>query len=647
MKKTGTAMRLTAIVLALMLLLCACQPAATPSGSTQSTNPSQPTEPQPTGTPPVTVTPTVPVNPTNPTQPGISCDRHTDNNGDEFCDACHIDITVELDFYGFNDLHGVFMDTGTNPGVDELTTYLKNAYADPSSYEILLSSGDMWQGSVESSTNRGQLMTQWMNELDFAAMTLGNHEYDWGSSYIAENALLAEFPFLGINVTDTNVSAPYCESSVVIERGGVKIGIIGALGDVLSDISGEFTGGISFTVKNALTELVKAEATRLRQQEGCQFIVYSIHDGYGKSHDGIYPYQNAMSWYDLELSQGYVDLVFEAHSHQSYILQDRYGVYHLQGGGYNSGLSFATVCYDLVTDTYEIQTVEILNPWDYSHLEDDSIVQELTDQYLGGENPYTTVLGRNDVTRSSTDIAKKVAQLYWEKGKEIWGEEYAIVLGGGFIKTRKPYDLAAGNVTYSQLFSLLPFDNDLVLCSIKGRDLRNRFLNSDYACAYLNDLPNMILDTQTYYIVVDSYTSSYAPNKLTEVARMEGLYARDLLKEFISKGSWGSMPQAVTIQEANAIGAALKNNETTKKAYEITGVVTSITSTTWGNLYIQDAEGNTFFVYGLYDYTGQTRYDAMSDPPQVGDTITVVGAITKYIDQQGNVIIEMKNACLK
>ena len=41
----------------------------------------------------------------------------------------------------------------------------------------------------------------------------------------------------------------------------------------------------------------------------------------------------------------------------------------------------------------------------------------------------------------------------------------------------------------------------------------------------------------TYYIVVDTYTAFYAPNRLTVVAEYEtGIYARDLLAEYISAG---------------------------------------------------------------------------------------------------------------
>ena len=623
MKKTP--MRLLVCLMVLAMLLCACQP----------DDPSAPSAPD--------------TDPTQPTSSVGTADTHADDNGDDICDHCGIDVTVELDFYAFNDLHGVFCDTDTNPGLDELTTYIKNAYADDSAYEILLSSGDMWQGSVESSSNKGQLMTLWMNEMDFVSMTIGNHEFDWGSAYIAENAQLAEFPFLGINITDKNVDTPYCQPSVVVERGGVKIGIIGAIGDVLSSVSGEFSEGVNFAARTELTNMVKEEATRLRQQ-GCQLVIYSIHAGYDNSYSGIKDMSTNLGYYNLGLSEGYVDLVFESHSHQSYIIRDKHGVYHLQGGGYNSGISFANICYNLVTNTYKVDEVKILDTDVYTNsgLSGDPIVQQLYSQYFGVEDPYITVLGRNNTVRNSHEIGETVAQLYLEKGREIWGDQYHVVLGGGFIKTRTPYDLAAGNVTYSQLYSLLPFDNALVLCELTGKQLREKMLgSSSYFCAYDDALRNLIVDTELYYVVTDTYTSFYKYNEFKEIARIEDYYARDLLKDFIADGNWGAAPQAISLAEAQSIGAALGANESTSGAYELTGVITSVVNTTYGNLYIQDAAGNSFYIYGLYDASGRVRYDSMTNPPKVGDQITVIGAITKYVNAQGNVTIEMKGACLK
>ncbi len=469
---------------------------------------------------------------------------HTDANSDELCDGCGERVVANLSFYAVNDLHGKFMDTDTQPGLDEFTTYMKELYADGAREEILLASGDMWQGTVESSSNKGQLMTEWMNGVGFSAMTLGNHEYDWGSQVLTPNSQLAEFPFLAINVTYNGKAVDYCKASTVVEKGGIKVGIIGAIGDCLSSISGDFSAGLSFATGRALTSLVKAEADRLRKDEGCEFIVYSIHDGgTGFSSSGVNKVtRNDIShYYDTSLSDGYVDLVFEGHTHQRYILQDEYGVYHLQGGSENSYVSCADVTYDRITESYTVNPRHIGDGvYADSSIAGDPVVEEIFNKYFPSDNPYTTVLGKNASKRNGDAICETLAKLYYDKGVKQFGSKYKIVLGGGYLKTRNPYNVYAGNVTYADLFSVLPFDNDIVLGRIQGRYLKSKFLQSDngnyryYSTVGVNE----VSDDEDYYIITDSYTSTYRYNNITEVERIKGTYARDLLAEFVSGGGW-------------------------------------------------------------------------------------------------------------
>ena len=452
--------------------------------------------------------------------------KHSDSNKDKLCDWCRVSVVVELDFYSVNDLHGAFMDTSGHPGVDEFTTYMKQKYADNSSYEILLSSGDMWQGSVESSSNKGALMTDWMNELGFVSMTVGNHEYDWGSQYIATNMQKAEFPLLGINIQENGVRPDYCQPSVTVERGGVKIGIIGAIGDHTSSISGEFNQNLTFLSGSALTNLVKNESTRLRQQEGCDLIVYALHDD--------------DTDYDVSLSNGYVDLVFEAHTHQSYVTVDSYGVVHIQSGGYNEAVSFVNIAYNIAEDTYVVETKTNLSNSVYgaSSIADDPFVAQIYKVYFPGDDPYTTVLGRNASTRTSSVICQQIAKQYLAFGEEHW-KEYDIVLAGGYLKLREPYNLYAGNVTYAQLFSLMPFDNSLVLGKISGSNLKSKFINSStYTTVNSSAMPSTINNNEYYYIIVDTYTAYYASNRITIVDRFDDYYARDLIADFVKSGGW-------------------------------------------------------------------------------------------------------------
>ena len=583
---------------------------------------------------------------------------HTDDNGDEICDDCQESVIVVIDFYVLNDLHGKFCDTPMQGGVDELATYLNNAKKTDDNV-ILLSSGDMWQGSAESNLTGGLLLTEWMNEMDFSAMTLGNHEYDWGEDAIRENLEVAEFPFLAINVYNrsTGALAEYCAPSVMVERDGIQIGIIGAIGDCYSSVSSDMVENVEFKVGKELTSLVKAESERLREA-GADLIVYSLHDGSGSSSSGLKNVSaySMSAYYDVALSDGYVDLVFEAHSHQSYTLIDTHSVYHLQGGGENRGLSHAEIGVNSVNGEKKVTKAEIVRPATYADLEDDPATETLEDKYRETIDRAYEVLGTLDRSYSSKELGDLAAELYLEAGLKKWGETYDIVLGGGYLVTRSPYDLAGGECSYADLLSLFPFNNRLALCSVSGSKLKSKFLgtnNSNYHIGlseYGKSIQNSVSYSETYYIVVDTYTALYAPNGLTVVEYYDQTtYARDLFAEAIKEGRFSADHSDYTltpIPVALAKGGTLEAGKSTEEYYYVKGMVTGSINATYGNLYLSDGDGNRIYVYGLYDLSGK-RYDAMSEQPKPGDEIVVYAPITNYVPRDGgDAIIELKNAIL-
>lgn len=476
----------------------------------------------------------------------LSGDDHThidaDDNG--VCDGCKTSVLVNFDIYAINDLHGKFADSDNQPGVDELSTYLRAAQFSNEN-TILISSGDMWQGSSESNLTKGNIMTDWMNDMGFAAMTLGNHEFDWGEDYIRANKEIAKFPFLAINIfcKDTGERAEYCQPSIMLDQNGVQIGIIGAIGDCYSSIASDWTKDIYFKVGSELTALVEAEAQKLRQA-GADFIIYSLHDGYGGNDYNENAGDSVFSgYYSTVLSDGTVDLVFEGHTHKYYVKQDKHDVYHLQGGGDNQGISYVDVDINSVTGSFAVNIAKFVGIEQYTSYSDDPIVNQLLQKYDEQVSIGKQVLGYNSKNISKDQIRMLCADLYYEYGMELWGDEYDIVLGGGFFSVRSPGYLQQGDVTYAQLQMLLPFDNHLVLCSIQGKDLRDKFFYSDNTNYFISygeygaQVKENIDPDATYYVVVDSYSSTYGPNKLTEIERdSENIFARDLLAQYIQNG---------------------------------------------------------------------------------------------------------------
>ncbi len=588
-------------------------------------------------------------NTTAPEETGTHTHTDADNNG--LCDACAKSVLVSFDFYALNDLHGKFDDTASNIGADELTTYLKGEVA-TSQNGYILSTGDMWQGSAESNMTYGALMTDWMNELDFVSMTLGNHEFDWGREYIESNLELAEFPFLAINIYEraTNTLASYCTPSAMIESDGIQIGIIGAIGDCYSSIMQEKVADVYFKTGSELTKLVQQESEKLRTQ-GADFIIYSLHDGYERSASGTV--SQLGGYYDMALSDGYVDLVFEGHIHKNYVFQDTYGVYHLQGGGENDGLSHVQLQFNTANGNKQVAEAEFVSNAVYGKLEGDPIVGELLDKYEEQIGSAAEVLGKNDHDRSKSAIAQLVAQMYYTFGVESWGSEYDIILGGGFISPRDPYKLASGDVTYAMLHTLLPFDNQLTLCSIRGADLRSKFIetkNDRYFLHGQTEKWSNIDPNATYYIVVDAYTATYKPNNLTIVKECEeAVYARDLLARYIKEGGLTTTTNdenytLTSISDILALGGSLSSGQTTREAYYVKGTVQSIASAMYGNLTIADENGNTLYVYGTYDIMGKDSYAQMENPPKVGDTVILCAPVQKYVPMGGSAVVELYRA---
>ncbi len=524
-------MKKLCLLLVLCLLLTGCGAKQSPPTVADPTN----------GT--VTVPSTAPS--TVPTA-GDCTDGHTDDGNDGFCDRCSAFLLVIVDFYAINDLHGKLADADAHPGLDELSTYLEDA-RETNDHTVLLSAGDMWQGSSESNLTQGLILTDWMNEMGFAAMAMGNHEYDWGRDPIEKNDTQAQFPFLAINIYDreTNKQVSYCESSTVVDLGALQIGIIGAVGDCYSSISADKVEDVYFKTGSDLTALVKAESDKLREN-GADYIVYLLHDGYTSSKSGTTSVSSKQlkGYYDTALSQGSVDLVFEGHTHQQYVLTDSYGVYHLQGGGDNEGISHVEVAINSANGKSKVQTAQLVSTKEYAGYDDHPIVEELLNKYADQVSIGTQVLGTNRVNRNSSYMEQLAADLYYQAGMSRWGDRYNIVLGGGFISVRDPRYLAAGDVTYGMLYSLFPFDNQLVLCSIQGEDLASRFFggNDRYYISYGDygrQLKDNIDPNQTYYVVVDTYSLLYGPNKLTEVERYdENVYARDLLTNYAKAGGF-------------------------------------------------------------------------------------------------------------
>ena len=111
-------------------------------------------------------------------------------------------------------------------GLDRLATVIKRVRAERGDKVLLLDGGDTWQGSLGANASRGQDMVDCMALLKPDAMT-GHWEFTYGEARVQELIKGLGFPFLALNIRDTEWNEPVFEPSRMFERGGVKIAVLG------------------------------------------------------------------------------------------------------------------------------------------------------------------------------------------------------------------------------------------------------------------------------------------------------------------------------------------------------------------------------------------------------------------------------------
>lgn len=94
---------------------------------------------------------------------------------------------------------------------------------------FLFDAGDIFTGTLARRT-KGAVSFDLMQLLNYDAMAIGNHEFEYGWQSFAEEKSRAPFPVLGANLFYAGTKHPYAQAWTILERGGIRVGVIGLLG---------------------------------------------------------------------------------------------------------------------------------------------------------------------------------------------------------------------------------------------------------------------------------------------------------------------------------------------------------------------------------------------------------------------------------
>jgi 5'-nucleotidase len=415
---------------------------------------------------------------------------------------------------GTNDLHGA---------IDRLPLFagfvanVRAARQADGGSVVLLDAGDMFQGTLESNLAEGTDIVRAYNQIGYAAVAVGNHEFDFGPEgplatpqspdddprgALKLRASEAKFPFLVANINDTKsgqrIKWPNMPASTMIDAGGTKIGIIGASTEStpFTTMAANFAG---LTMQSSTAQAIADEARVLRGK-GAQVIVVTAHIGsacenFDKPTDTSSCKRDEEVFKVIsELPKGLVDVWVGGHTHAgiAHRINDVAVIESL-----SSGRAFGRV--DLrVSDTH-VSGVTIQKPKIMCALDKDRNPVPL-DQCAPGDYEGKPVVPDPEVQKIVADAEARASKIRDEKlGPTLLGvvnasygtesaegnwftdlmlaarpdAQVALTNGGGLRA-----DIPAGELTYGRLYQAMPFDNRFAIVAVKGKHIRRLVTNT-------------------------------------------------------------------------------------------------------------------------------------------------------------------------
>ncbi len=148
---------------------------------------------------------------------------------------------------------------------------------------LLFDSGDFFQGSAYYTLFKGDVEIGLMNRMGYDAVTIGNHEFDFGMEEMARVFRLATFPVVCANYDFTGTP---CEGLVkpyiIIKRNGIKIGVFGVSPKLEGLVSPKNCVGVKYLDP---AKVALETASMLKKEKKCDVVICLSHLGW-KSNRG-------------------------------------------------------------------------------------------------------------------------------------------------------------------------------------------------------------------------------------------------------------------------------------------------------------------------------------------------------------------------
>jgi 5'-nucleotidase len=359
-----------------------------------------------------------------------------------------------------------------------------------------VSSGDNIGGAPPISSQNAELPTiKAMNAMGFDVSVFGNHEHDRNLAHLRQMIRYSDFQWVASNyntLRGLDTGTKRAKTYTIVERDGVKVGFIGIntkdTPEIITPGNLDFTwAGKSYSVNISDSEARINRAIRDANIAGADMIVALIHEGWNANTGGeavgpLIDYAKSLD----------VDLVYGAHSHQTYssVHEGKLtAMVRNAGAEYNR----TQVCVNTATNTVLGASNEVITTKNAPTATADAEVATMVADYkseltakmdvkVGKVNIVTPIGGTPEVQRAGEHAFGNWSA---DTVRAKYGTDFALVNGGG-IRTsfpaetyepadetlvrsdaaEGPYDIVLGDV-----YAIHPFGNVFSIIEVTGTQI--------------------------------------------------------------------------------------------------------------------------------------------------------------------------------
>ena len=347
---------------------------------------------------------------------------------------------------------------------------MKNELLETHTNVGVVSVGDFVQGGTLGAVSKGEYIVNLMNKVGYDAIALGNHEFDYQLPRLNELNAMSNTKFISCNFQKIGEDKTYFEPYTIVSYGNVDVAYIAITTPetINSSSPAQFKndkGELIYTFNESKLYDIVQTNINAAETAGADYVIALSHIGYDES-------GNLADITDvIENTDGF-DVVLDAHSHsviEEKVIKDKSGddVLLTSTGTkfeYIGKLTIKNGAFD--TELVEVESYTKTDPVV------DAYITEINENYaqLGnrkiGESKVEFITHDKDGNRLVRNAETNLGNFCSDALRVMTGADMSFVNGGGL---RAPME--AGEVTFNDIFSVFPFNNQIVTAEISGQIL--------------------------------------------------------------------------------------------------------------------------------------------------------------------------------